>query len=298
MFVIDADPRRPQQEGPVALIGLEDEHVALAVPRAAAALVQVATDQVGRIAARRPPARRATIDVVVVLPWVPAIAIARRPAANAAIACWRRHTGMPACAAATSSGLSARDRARVDHDVGAWRVEHVRRRMTDGDLDPAAPSSSSRRDSFRSDPGPRCRARANSRARFRIPAPPIPIRWTRPIPVDARAPAASGSTRAAGTSSASASVTYAPPRLDAERREPLGRVRPRPRAARLGHPRPSSAPSSTSVQDAAREACDDDTRRRAPSGRRPRRPAPARSPPGDSRWRAGTARGSTAARTR
>ena len=43
---------------------------------------------------------------MVVLPWVPAIAIARRPAATAATACWRRHTGMPACAAATSSGLS------------------------------------------------------------------------------------------------------------------------------------------------------------------------------------------------
>ncbi len=48
------------------------------------------------------------MEVVVVLPWVPATAIGRRPSISAARASERCTTGMPSSAARSSSGLSSR----------------------------------------------------------------------------------------------------------------------------------------------------------------------------------------------
>lgn len=58
----------------------------------------------------RPSSERATasIDVVVVLPWVPATAMARRPSISEASASDRCTTGIDSSAARSSSGLSAR----------------------------------------------------------------------------------------------------------------------------------------------------------------------------------------------
>lgn len=58
----------------------------------------------------RPSAARetASIEVVVVLPWVPATAMGRVPSISAASASERCTTGMPSSAARTSSGLSGR----------------------------------------------------------------------------------------------------------------------------------------------------------------------------------------------
>lgn len=50
----------------------------------------------------------ASIDVVVVLPWVPTTAMARVPVISAARASERCTTGTESSAARTSSGLSAR----------------------------------------------------------------------------------------------------------------------------------------------------------------------------------------------
>ena len=130
-----------------------------------------------------------------------------------------------------------------------------------------------------------------------MPAPPIPIRWARPIPASAghRQRRDRPGRRRPQRVGARSSTRLRD--LDAERRDPLGGVRARPRARRLGPSRPSSLRPPRGPGWRA-PAWMTTTPRRAPCGRRPRRPAPGRSPPGGSRWRRGTARGSTAARTR
>ena len=59
-----------------------------------------------------------SIEVVDVLPWVPAMQTSRYPVINAANASARRTTGMPAARAATTSGLSGRTAVDTTTAVG------------------------------------------------------------------------------------------------------------------------------------------------------------------------------------
>ena len=59
-----------------------------------------------------------SIDVVVVLPWVPAIASPVRPAITEASAAARGSTRRPSARAASQLGVARPDRAGDDHGVG------------------------------------------------------------------------------------------------------------------------------------------------------------------------------------
>ena len=98
---------RAEQERPVALVGLEDEDVAGSAPRAAAALVEVAADQVARDRARTVRAPRRSSRW-----WSSCRACRRRRSrdarrASAASACCRAHTGMPRSRAARARGCAS-----------------------------------------------------------------------------------------------------------------------------------------------------------------------------------------------
>ena len=69
-----------------------------------------------------------SIEVVVVLPCVPATATPRKPAITAARASARDTTGIPRAWAPTTSGLVGLDRRRDDHDVRALDVGRRRGR--------------------------------------------------------------------------------------------------------------------------------------------------------------------------
>ena len=94
------------QERAVALVGLDDEPLAVGPRRAVTELGDTATDDEGRI---RPPAcsTRASMADVVVFPWVPATARDFRWAAMAASRAVRRTTATPRRRASATSGLSS-----------------------------------------------------------------------------------------------------------------------------------------------------------------------------------------------
>ena len=99
------DLRPQQQERAVALVGLDQEPLAAAglpVVPGPARFAPIAKD------GSSPAASAAVMssEVVVVLPWVPAIATQRRPAIIAASAVARRSTRNPRSRPATSSAFA------------------------------------------------------------------------------------------------------------------------------------------------------------------------------------------------
>ena len=114
---------RELEERAVALVGLDDEPLAVVVRGVRADLVEVAADEEARAASPRRAGSSASIDDVVVLPWLPATAIPRRVATSA-----REHLGAPEhrdaalAGRASTSGLRRRDRGRHDDRVGVRRA--------------------------------------------------------------------------------------------------------------------------------------------------------------------------------
>jgi hypothetical protein len=122
MFTIDVgdegNGRRELQERPIALVGLGD-HV---LPRPSRALLPNALRRPPMTAVGSRPARSsmsATMDVVVVFPCAPAMAMPKRSRISSASISARAITGMCRRRASVSSGLSAGNRRRDHDDVGA-----------------------------------------------------------------------------------------------------------------------------------------------------------------------------------
>ena len=130
-----------------------------------------------------------SMEVVVVLPCVPATAITRRPAMTEASAAARCRTRIPRRVASASSGLSARmalDTTSVSPGPRRPRLPAACPMCT---LAPSACSSSSSAESFASLPDTVMPRASMIRAMPDMPAPPMPVKCTRP-------------SRAAGTGSA------------------------------------------------------------------------------------------------
>ncbi len=124
----------------------------------------------------RPSAPRLTASmlVVVVLPCVPATAMARRPPISAASASERCTTGMPRSRAAASSGLSSRMALETTMELApsgtcsaAWPTCTAA---------PSSRSASTVSDSFESLPETLAPRTARIFARPDMPAPPIPMK--------------------------------------------------------------------------------------------------------------------------
>ena len=92
---------------------------------------QLAADHERRIPADRHAARASTIDEVVVLPWVPAIAIVRRSRLSSPSSAPRWISRRPRSRAGDALGVVHADRGR-DDELDAVAVRHVRRVMADG----------------------------------------------------------------------------------------------------------------------------------------------------------------------
>ena len=123
-----------------------------------------------------------TIEVVVVLPWVPAMAMGWRPAITALSASARVHTGSPRRRASTTSGFVggiAVDATTTDAGGSPSRHSIPWPTCT---CAPSARSAESRRDSFASLPETGTPCASMSRASADMPAPPMPMRCTRVTP--------------------------------------------------------------------------------------------------------------------
>ena len=125
----DGDVGRQLEEGAVGFVGLHHHPVAGAEPRVGAVGVDDAAVDHGRIETFRLD-QRATIEVVVVLPWVPAIAMQLLSRISSASISARRTTGSRAARAATSSGLSGLIAVETTTHVRAIDVARV---VADGD---------------------------------------------------------------------------------------------------------------------------------------------------------------------
>ncbi|CAM5500941.1 hypothetical protein SFUMM280S_10462 [Streptomyces fumanus] len=148
----------------------------------------------------RPSSARetASIEVVVVLPWVPATASGRRPSIRAARASERWTTGTPSSAARASSGLSARIAEETTTQLASSARCSAACPMCT--VAPSARSASAVAESFASLPAtlaPRC---ARILAIPDIPAPPMPMKCGRSMAVGRPgamlSPCACGSVRA------------------------------------------------------------------------------------------------------
>src|SRR5580700_9843349 len=132
------------------------------------------------------PQSRSTVvsmDVVVVLPCVPATAITRRPAMTEASAAARCMTRRPRRVASASSGLSARialDRTRVSPGPRSPRLAPACPTYTRA---PSACRSSSMAEAIASLPDTLIPRASMIRAMPDMPAPPIPVKCTRPSPM-------------------------------------------------------------------------------------------------------------------
>lgn len=119
----------------------------------------------------------ASIDVVVVLPWVPATAMARRPFIREARASERWTTGMASSFARSSSGLSARMALETTtQDASSARCGAACPMCT---VAPSARRDSAVADSLASLPATFAPRWARIFAMPDIPAPPMPMKWGR-----------------------------------------------------------------------------------------------------------------------
>ncbi len=118
----------------------------------------------------------ASIDDVVVFPWVPDTATVRRVAQIAARISARRATAMPAACAATTSGF----RSGIAVETATRSAPATRpRRGRRAPRHRAAASRCSPTESLRSEPDTRCPIAASTEAIADIPAPPTPTTCTR-----------------------------------------------------------------------------------------------------------------------
>ena len=123
----DRDRAVEAQEAAVALVGLDHHPVALAEPRVrAVALMMPPLITVGSI----PPAssNAATIEVVVVLPCVPATATVYFSRISSASISARRTTGMRRSSGGRDFGIVALDRGRDDDHRGIAEIVGARGR--------------------------------------------------------------------------------------------------------------------------------------------------------------------------
>ena len=152
-------------EAAVRFVGLGDEDLALAVPMAYEGLRSSSLSET------------ASIDVVVVLPCVPATAIGRSPSIRAASASDRCTTGMPSSAARASSGLSC----RIADDTTTQLASSARCSAACPmcTVAPSARSASAVADSLASLPATTAPRWARIFAIPDMPAPPIPMKCGR-----------------------------------------------------------------------------------------------------------------------
>ena len=127
---------------------------------------------------RRPASTRtsASIEDVVVLPWVPATATVRRVAVMAASTSARRSTGIPTSLAATTSGLPA------GIAVDTATSSAPRRWDASWPTETSTPSDRRRsraEESLRSLPLTWCPMATSTVAMALMPAPPTPTTWMR-----------------------------------------------------------------------------------------------------------------------
>ena len=121
------------------------------------------------------------IEVVEVLPWVPARSTWVRPAINSARRSERRIIGMPASVAATSSGLSCAIAAKeVTTTLGGWEPSSILLASWPmAMVAPMARSISTGVDSLISEPVTCAPRLSRIRAKPDIPEPPMPTICTR-----------------------------------------------------------------------------------------------------------------------
>ena len=176
---------------------------------------------------RRPDSTRirASIEAVVVLPWVPATAMHRLRAAIPARVSARDSTGRPSRSASTTSGLS-----------GPTAVERVSRSASptlaaSWPMATSTPSERSRSvtpDSRRSLPDTWCPMAWSTVAMALMPAPPTPTMWMWGTAVGSPTPAARAEAESAErpgptVTSALRAGRWRPPRRRRPRRRPDGR---------------------------------------------------------------------------
>ena len=116
------DGRRELEERAVGLVGLGHEELALAEPRVGAEAVDAPAHHHGGIEARPRRAPPPPCEVVVVLPWVPAMAMPYLSRISSASISARAMTGMPRWRATCTSTLSRGHGGGVDDDVRALDV--------------------------------------------------------------------------------------------------------------------------------------------------------------------------------
>ncbi|CAM5373790.1 hypothetical protein STENM36S_00835 [Streptomyces tendae] len=121
------------------------------------------------------------MEVVVVLPWVPATAIGRRPFIRAARASERCTTGMPSSAARASSGLSSRIAEETTTQLASSARCSAACPMCT--VAPRARSASAVADSLASLPATAAPRWARILAMPDIPAPPMPMKCGRSMAV-------------------------------------------------------------------------------------------------------------------
>ena len=119
---------------------------------------------------------RASIDEVVVLPWVPATATVRRVAVMAASMSARLYRAMPRSAAACSSGLVA---GMAVEKVTASTAPTLSARWPTVTCTPASRRRSIDDDALRSLPVTVWPMAASTEAMALMPAPPMPTTWMR-----------------------------------------------------------------------------------------------------------------------
>ena len=168
--------QRQLEVGAVALVGLDDEPLAARPVGAGADVLDVAADR--RSSGASPASARISIsiDVVVVLPCVPATPSERAWAQIDASIPARRSTGCPSARASSSSMLCRRDRGRRRDGVarrctcgGRGRRGRRRRRPAAG----RAPAGRGGRCPTRRGPSRPARWRSRS-----CPGPPTPTTWS------------------------------------------------------------------------------------------------------------------------
>ena len=121
-----------------------------------------------------------SIEVVVVLPCVPATAITRRPAMTEASAAARCSTRIPRRVASVSSGLSARMALDTTSVSPGPRLPRLPGACPMYTLAPSACSSSSSAEPLASLPEVGMPRASMIRAMPDMPAPPMPVKCTRP----------------------------------------------------------------------------------------------------------------------
>ena len=207
-----------------------------------------------------------SIEVVEVLPCVPATAMLRRPAITAASATARGSTRRPRSRRRDQLGVVGADRGGDDDGVG---VAEVRRVVPDvRPVAPSARSASSVGVSRASLPETGTPRASRIRAMPLIPAPPMPTKCTRAELARRRHRPGPGGDVSGAHVRPAATLEHDVGQRARRRR---GAPRARPRAGRSRPARPGRSAAARSVRgDPLRRAA---RRRRPAARRRPRRPA-------------------------